>query len=112
MIDNILNRVELRLADDDGFSQNVVEELCRYVIDRLCIRLGVTEYTFPSIFNSIAVDATVKAFRRIYFEGISTENTAGLSVSFFDDILSEYNDEISRYVKSNGTYGKKGVKFL
>lgn len=95
----IVDRVKLRLTDEE-ISEAVLNEYIETVSDRLCIRLGTDE--LPSQFNSICVDAVVKMYRRLCYEGISSENDGGLSVSFVDDILSEYSDEISAYTKKSG----------
>jgi len=100
VITTVLNRVIIRLESDDNYDENIVSEYVQTITDRLCLRLGVTEDTFPELFNSIAVDATVKMWRRTYYEGISSEGAANITTSFVDDILSEYADEISAYLEN------------
>ncbi len=74
--------------------------LCDTVCDRLKIRLGESE--LPEAFKRIAADATVKAFRRMYYEGIDSETVSDISTHFITDILDEYSDEIEAYK----AYGK------
>lgn len=74
--------------------------LCDTVCDRLKIRLGESE--LPEAFKRIAAEATVKAFRRMYYEGIDSETVSDISTSFVSDILDEYSDEIEAYK----AYGK------
>lgn len=81
--------------------------LCDTVCDRLKIRLGESE--LPEAFKRIAADATVKAFRRMYYEGISSETVSDISTSFISDILDEYNEEIEAY-KTYGKYAEEDVK--
>lgn len=75
------------------------------VADRLCIRLNTNK--LPENFYTICADAVVKMHRRFCYEGISSENDGGLTVSFADDVLSEYEREISNYVSE-----KRRVRFL
>ena len=68
----------------------------------------------PASFQAICVDAAVKIGRRTYYEGISTESVTNISTSFVDDILSEYEAEISGYLDAQAESGKidKVVRFL
>lgn len=101
----ILERVEKRLLDDDSYKETLIKEYINTVVDRLCIRLNVTE--LPQSFCSIAVDAVIKMHRRSFYEGVQSESDGGASVSFVDDILNEYEAEIAQYNRSN----KKKVCF-
>ena len=93
----ILERLETRLGND--YDESVVIELSRTIEDRLVLRLRAN--TLPEVFQSVVVDATVKLFRRMYYEGISTEGAANISTSFVEDILAEYDDEISAWRAAN-----------
>jgi hypothetical protein len=90
----VVERVLLRLRSE-SVDTEVIEDYAKIITDRLCLRLGVD--TLPKTFEGIAADATVKLYRRAYFEGISSEGTEGLTTSFVADILSEYDAEISAY---------------
>jgi hypothetical protein len=116
MIDTIKSRVLARLHGE-SYDESVITELVQTVFDRLCIRLGVTTANFPAVFASVAVDATIKAWRRRYFEGLSSEGTVSLTSSFFEDILNEYNDEISDWLASASAKEaessvRRGVRFI
>ena len=104
-------RVKIRLNNEtvDG---NVISELVKTVSDRLCIRMGEGE--LPSLFDSVCVDAVVKMYRRMYYEGIVSEGTDGINTTFVDNILDEYSKEIEEYkaMKSNTDGSKRVVKFL
>ena len=73
------------------------------------LRLGTRD--LPLAFEHIAVEACIELFRRYSYEGISTENDGGLSVSVVEDILNKYASEISAYKAKSGT-GSGVVKFL
>ncbi|MEG0736824.1 MAG: phage head-tail connector protein [Longicatena sp.] len=105
----LFERARLRLEDTEDALLN---ELLTTVNDRLCIRLGVM--LLPYIFESICVDATVKMYRRLYYEGITSEGTDGLSTSFVDDVLAEYNEEITAWkeTQSNKNGTERVVRFL
>lgn len=94
----IASRVALRL-DDNTVCEDVIKEMTQTVIDRLLIRLGTCK--LPEPFYSVAVDATVKAIRRIHYEGITSEGSANISTSFVSDILEEYKAEIEQFRHDN-----------
>lgn len=109
-IDRLLTRFK---ATDESVDAELADELFQTVSDRLCLRLHATE--LPDLFVSIAVDATVKMWRRIYFEGISSEGlNNSQQTDFVDDILDEYSAEINAYVADTAATGgaKKVVHFL
>ena len=93
-MEELLTRLKTRLPDTQLTDAQLTEYLTT-MSDRLCLRLGAD--TLPPLFNSICVDATVKMVRRTYYEGISSEGVANISTSFVDDILAEYETEISRW---------------
>ena len=100
MIETILDRAKTRLTGET-YNNAVLEDTVQTVIDRLCLRIGVSEVVFPSILYSIAVDASIKAYRRRYYEGISQESVANISTHFIDDILAEYEDDLTAWLESD-----------
>ena len=105
----ILNRVKTRIPDTD---EDLARACAETVSDRLCLRLGVD--LLPRLFHSICADAAVKMYRRLYYEGISSEGAANISTTFVDDILSEYATEVSAYreQRQNKEGSGKVVRFL
>lgn len=100
MIDIITTRLASRMNGED-YNETVLAELAQTVTDRLCLRLGIpNEEDFPPLLYSVIVDATVKAYRRRFYEGIKSENVASLSTSFVDDILDEYAEEIRSWLET------------
>ncbi len=91
MLDRVLTHLKGEEVDTD-----LITEYIMIATDRVCLRLG--KETCPSQFHSIIVDAVVKLYRRRYFEGINSENTAGESVQFIDNVLSEYEHEFQAYL--------------
>ena len=62
-------------------------------------------------------DAVVKAYRRLYYEGITSETVGGnasITTQFVSDILAEYEDEIEAYRAMHGgdDGGEGRVRFL
>lgn len=115
MIATIKTRTQARLTDET-YNETVLDEVMQTVTDRLCLRLGVSEDAFPPILYSIGVDASVKAYRRRFYEGISQEGVADLSTHFIDDILAEYADDIDAWLQSDDaadlSSNYKVVRFL
>lgn len=95
--------------EDNTISDERIFHWCSTVESRLNLRLGTN--VLPFQFEHIAIEASIELFRRYSYEGISTENDGGLSVSFVEDILNKYASEISAYKAINGTGGGT-VKFL
>lgn len=108
MIEAVKERIKKRM-DGEEINDTIMDEINQTVTDRLCLRLGVEEDDFPSLFHSIAVDACIKLWRKRYYEGISTEGAANISTAFVDDVLSEYVGEIAQWRDDNA---KRTVHFL
>lgn len=106
MIDNVKERIKKRLSGEEA-NEDIMDEINQIVTDRLCLRLGVSEDAFPKLFESIVVDACVKAWRKCYYEGLASESVANLSNSFIDDVLAEYSDEIESWLSAENTESSK-----
>lgn len=107
MVD-LVARIKSRVKDENA-DDNTLLEIAQTVADRVCLRLGVNEV--PALFNSIVVDASIKLYRRTYYEGISSEGDDGITTSFVNDILEEYNAEFEQY-KLNQRSTTGIIKFL
>jgi len=100
----VLERVNLLLSDEK-YSKERIGQYIDIVSARLCMRLE--ESVLPPAFQSVCADAVVKMHRRYCYEGISSENDGGMSVSFADDILAEYESDIQAFKA-----GSKAVRFI
>lgn len=101
-------RLKIRLPDAPG---DILGELLQTAVDRILLRIG--EDVLPPVLDSIAVDATVKLYRRIHFEGIESEKADTLNTTFFEDILAEYDHELHAYMeKRDAESAKRVVRFL
>ena len=109
----IIDRALTRLPEAVGNTE-LLEEYKQTIIDRLLLRLGGAVEELPTMFDSIVVDAIVKMYRRIYYEGIEQEKAAELSTKFVDDLLKEYNADIQGYLDSLSldTGSERLVRFL
>lgn len=95
----LLSRVKIRIEGDEcAPSDEFLEELIITTEDRLKARLGTNE--LPSIVESIIVDAVIKMYRRKYHEGISKEDPGNMSTSYFENVLSEYDEELETIKKN------------
>lgn len=103
-----LNRVKTRLKGDD-VDDVILKDYIKTLEDRICLRLSVS--ALPDAFISVVVDGAVKMYRRRWYEGIESENDEGLSSSFVDDVLSEYEPEFTTYLE-NKRQESKVVRFL
>ena len=109
----LIDRVKLRFTDDESEAipaDKVIGEYLSTIQDRLCIRLDTDEV--PERGFSIVVEAAVKAIRLRGFEGSRSETAAdggSFSISFIDDVLDAYKDDIASL---NRKLHKGGVKFI
>ena len=92
-----------------------VSEVVRTVKDRVALRMGMMDV--PPIGESIVVDAAVSVVRRRYYEGVLSESEGdggSMSVSFVEDELAKYADEIAavRDMYRDGEMRKTAVRFL
>lgn len=106
--EDLLQRIRNRI-NDEAATTETLSEIAQTVSDRVCLRSGTT--SVPDLFNSIVVDASVKLYRRTYYEGVSSENDDGTTTSFVNDILEEYNAEFEQY-KQNQSASTDVIKFL
>ena len=114
MLDGVKGRVQNRM-NGETYDETIMDEIIQTVTDRLCLRLGETEDTFPDVFKSVVGDASVKVGRQRYYEGIKTEWNASLKNEFVTDILAEYQDEIDQWLNSaaaDQSGNRKVVRFL
>lgn len=113
MISEIAKRIECRMTGE-LCDKTVMGEISQTVLDRICIRLGISnEQEFPALFYGVCAEASVKAYRRRYYEGIQSESASGVfSDTFVEDILSEYEKEFETYRNGNDVGSSKRVHFL
>ena len=113
MISEIERRIECRMTGE-LCDKAVIGEISQTVLDRICIRLGISnEQEFPALFYGVCAEASVKAYRRRYYEGIKSESESGVfSDTFVEDILSEYEKEFETYRNGNDVGSSKRVHFL
>lgn len=97
---SLLERAETRLArelqhDPDQLRASILREICDLAETRICLR--VRTQTLPEILEPIAADIVVKLWRRLSYEGISSEGADKISTSFVEDILAEYEPDLQAY---------------
>lgn len=90
----IIDRVKIRIPEaKDG----VLEELIISATDRILLRINKDE--LPQKLETIAVEIVAKMYRRMMYEGISSESADTLNVTFIDDIFAEYDEEFEKWLK-------------
>lgn len=106
----IQNRVKVRIPEiEDG----LLNELYTTATDRIMLRLGIT--LFPVELESIAVEVICAMYNRRYHNGIKQENVDTFSVSFVDNVLAEYEKDLTNYLsmKNKQSNANRGVlRFL
>ena len=112
-----LSRVKARLDVWEDMPSDVwLKEVIRTLIDRVCMRIGV--FDLPASAESLVVDATVKAVNRRFDEGVTSESEGQggtMTVQFVEDVLAEYDAELSALAdmaRAEGTSSLPKVRFL
>lgn len=102
----IIDRVKIRIPEaKDG----VLAELIISATDRILLRVNRDE--LPQKLETIAVEIVAKMYRRMMYEGISSESADTLNVTFIDDIFAEYEEEFEKWLKrSDEDEGKNKLK--
>lgn len=102
----IIDRVKVRIPEA---KDAVLGELIVSATDRILLRIDKDE--LPPKLETIAVEIVTKMYRRMMYEGISSESADTLNVSFIEDIFSEYEEEFQRWIKlDDETEGKNKLK--
>lgn len=89
----VLERVKVRIPEA---KEGVLEELVTSATDRILLRIGKDE--LPAKLETIAVEIVTKMYRKMYYEGITSESADTLTVSFVENIFAEYEEEFKRWM--------------
>ena len=102
----VLERVKVRIPEA---KEGVLEELVTSATDRILLRIGKDE--LPAKLETIAVEIVTKMYRKMYYEGITSESADTLTVSFVEDIFAEYEEELKRWMElDDDIEGKNKLK--
>lgn len=114
---DMLSRVKARLdAWEDMPSDTWLKEAIQTLSDRVCMRVGASTLPVPA--ESLVVDAAVKMVNRRFDEGITSESEGQggtMGLQFVDDVLAEYDAELSALAdmaRAEGTSNLPKVRFL
>ena len=89
----VLERVKVRIPEAKS---DILEELVASATDRILLRIGKDE--LPAKLETIAVEIVTKMYRKMYYEGITSESADTLTVSFVENIFAEYEEEFKRWI--------------
>ena len=102
----VLERVKVRIPEAKS---DILEELVSSATDRILLRIGKDE--LPAKLETIVVEIVTKMYRKMYYEGISSESADTLNVTFVEDIFAEYEEEIKRWMElDDDIEGKNKLK--
>lgn len=102
----VLERVKVRIPEA---KEGVLEELVTSATDRILLRIGKDE--LPAKLETIAVEIVTKMYRKMYYEGITSESADTLTVSFVENIFAEYEEEFKRWMElDDEAEGKNKLK--
>ena len=102
----VLERVKVRIPEAKS---DILEELVSSATDRILLRIGKDE--LPAKLETIVVEIVTKMYRKMYYEGISSESADTLNVTFVEDIFAEYEEEFKRWMElDDEAEGKNKLK--
>ena len=102
----VLERVKVRIPEA---KEGVLEEFVTSATDRILLRIGKDE--LPAKLETIAVEIVTKMYRKMYYEGITSESADTLTVSFVENIFAEYEEEFKRWMElDDDIEGKNKLK--
>lgn len=102
----VLERVKVRIPEA---KEGILEELVTSATDRILLRIGKDE--LPAKLETIAVEIVTKMYRKMYYEGITSESADTLTVSFVENIFAEYEEEFKRWISlDDEAEGKNKLK--
>lgn len=102
----VLERVKVRIPEA---KEGVLQELVTSATDRILLRIGKDE--LPAKLETIAVEIVTKMYRKMYYEGITSESADTLTVSFVENIFAEYEEEFKRWMElDDEAEGKNKLK--
>ncbi len=103
-------KVLLGIPENDTSQDQKLNLILSGTRSRLRALLGCQEP--PEALNYIITDVAVIRFNRIGSEGLSSHSVEGESLSFSDDDLAGYREDIQAYLDSQKEAKKGRVRFL
>ncbi|AEF25715.1 phage head-tail connector protein [Streptococcus parauberis] len=109
----IIDRVKTRMPDVEVPDIGLLDELIQSATDR--INLRVNDTVLNAKLETIVVEVTVKMYRRLFYEGITSEKADTITTNFVDNILAEYEVDLMNYLADKiktESLDDKVVRFL
>lgn len=110
----MIDRLKIRIRNID---ESIANELIKTAQDRIKLRVGLFDQSFPSQLDSICVEVVAAMYRRqeMKHEGTDSESVDGFSIKFVDDLLKQYDQELiefKRLLKNEEDSSRSKVRFL
>lgn len=95
-MDNILNEVKISL----GLSSSDKDELLNSLIQRSSqqVKNYIKENSVPQELGYIVTELVISRYNRIGSEGLSSENSDGVSFSYNNNLLDNFKVDLDRYI--------------
>ncbi|MGT2958884.1 hypothetical protein A9Q68_08595 [Streptococcus bovimastitidis] len=109
----IIDRVITRMPDVENPDFALLQELILSATDRINLRVNDTVLNIK--LETIVVEVTVKMYRRLFYEGITSEKADTITTNFVDNILAEYEVDLMNYLADKiktESLADKVVRFL
>jgi len=92
----MIERLKIRIPDiEDGIAQ----ELIKTAKDRILLRVGLKQTLLPVELESVCVEIVTAMYNKhqMQNEGVENERVDVFSVKFVNDLLKQYDAELSEY---------------
>ncbi|MCR1821713.1 phage head-tail connector protein [Terrisporobacter muris] len=95
-MNNILNEVKISL----GLSSSDKDELLNSLIQRSSqqVKNYIKENSVPQELGYIVTELVISRYNRIGSEGLSSENSDGVSFSYNNNLLDNFKVDLDRYI--------------
>ena len=95
-MDNILNEVKISLglssSDKDGLLNSLIQRSSQQV------KNYIKENSVPQELGYIVTELVISRYNRIGSEGLSSENSDGVSFSYNNNLLDNFKVDLDRYI--------------
>lgn len=105
---NILSEVKLSL----GLSSSDKDELLLSLIDRWEQRVlnHINEKQLPAELEYIVTELTIARYNQLGSEGLNSENSDGVNISYNTNLLSLYTKDLDKWIKDNKIQSNSRVR--
>lgn len=101
MLEEIKLSLELGSSNKDELLNSLIKRSSRQVMN------WIQEQYLPEELEYIVIELVIARYNYIGSEGLSSENSDGVSLTYKDNLLDKYKEELNRWIEQNKSHLKK-----